>query len=110
MLSISALLRYLGHSCQSMAGYLPAQSFHILTGNQHVQETVLLHFGEGMHPHKLADILPERFGPHSLLAAGQQMSLLLQPQFHDVHLASGRLPSQIILALWSLCCTFVGQA
>lgn len=46
-----------------------------------------LRFGSDMRAHKLADILPERFGPHSLLEAGQDISLLLQPQHHDVALS-----------------------
>ena len=51
-----------------------------------------LRFGRDMHAHKLADVLPERFGPHSVLKAGQKLALLLEPQFHDVHLAVGGLP------------------
>ncbi|KAK9788586.1 hypothetical protein WJX73_002815 [Symbiochloris irregularis] len=49
-------------------------------------ESMTICFGKDMHAHKLADILPERFGPHSLLEKGQDISLLLQPQHHDVSL------------------------
>ena len=52
------------------------------------QDDMKLRFGKHMRVHTLVEVLPERFGPHSLLREGLEVPLLLQPQSHDVHLAT----------------------
>ena len=52
------------------------------------QDDVLLSYAPFMEPKPLSALLPDRFGPHSLMRNGTP-SLLLQPQMHNLEFTAG---------------------
>ena len=53
-----------------------------------LQDDVTLSYAPFMEPKPLSALLPDRFGPHSLLRSGAP-PLLLQPQMHNLEFTAG---------------------
>ena len=59
-----------------------------------LQDDVTLSYAPFMEPKPLSALLPDRFGPHSLLRSGAPPPLLLQPQMHNLEFTAGVAPAQ----------------
>ena len=53
-----------------------------------LQDEVTLSYAPFMEPKPLSALLPDRFGPHSLMRSGTP-PLLLQPQMHNLEFTAG---------------------